>query len=104
MTEELITQLARVRPEQLSVIARTSVMRYKHSEKRVDEIGRDLAVGYALESSLRRNADRLRVTVQLIRVADQSHLWANDFDYAPQDVFHIEDSVARRSRVKSNCA
>jgi TolB-like protein/DNA-binding winged helix-turn-helix (wHTH) protein/tetratricopeptide (TPR) repeat protein len=94
LTEETITQLARLRPEQLGIIARTSVMRYKHGDKRMDEIGRDLAVGYALESSLRQSANRLRVTVQLIRVRDQSHVWANDFDYGQQDVFHIEDSVA----------
>lgn len=94
LTEELITQLARLQPEQLGVIARTSVMRYKHTEKRMDEIGRDLSVRYALESSVRRSADRLRVTVQLIRVQDQSHVWANDFDYASQDILGIEDSVA----------
>jgi TolB-like protein/DNA-binding winged helix-turn-helix (wHTH) protein len=94
LTEETITQLARLRPEQLRVIARTSVMGYKHGEQRIDEIGRDLSVGYALESSLRQSANRLRVTVQLIRVKDQSHVWASDFDYAQQDIFHIEDGVA----------
>lgn len=94
LTEETITQLARLRPEQLGVIARTSVMRYKHSDARIDDIGRDLAVGYALESSLRRSADKLRVTVQLIRVNDQSHVWASDFDYTRLDLFQIEDSVA----------
>jgi TolB-like protein/DNA-binding winged helix-turn-helix (wHTH) protein/thioredoxin-like negative regulator of GroEL len=94
LTEETITQLARLRPEQLRVIARTSVMGYKHGGERIDEIGRDLSVGYALESSLRQSANRLRVTVQLIRVKDQSHVWASDFDYAQQDIFHIEDGVA----------
>ena len=94
LTEELTTQLARLRPGQLGVIARTSVMRYKHGDKPLDEIGRDLSVAYALESSLRRSADRLRVTVQLIRIRDQSHIWANDFDYPQADVFRIEDSVA----------
>jgi TolB-like protein/DNA-binding winged helix-turn-helix (wHTH) protein len=94
LTEEMITQLTRLRPEQLSVIARTSVMRYKHTSEQMDKIGRDLSVSYALESSLRQSANRLRVTVQLIRVRDQSHLWANDFDYAQADIFRIEDSVA----------
>lgn len=94
LTEELINHLARFSPDQLGVIARTSVMRYKHTGKRIDEIGRDLSVRYAVESSLRRNANRMRVTVQLIRVRDQSHVWANDFDYAPQDLLQFEDSVA----------
>jgi TolB-like protein len=71
LTEETITQLARLRPEQLRVIARTSVMGYKRGEQRIDEIGRDLSVGYALESSLRQSANRLRVTVQLIDVKAQ---------------------------------
>jgi TolB-like protein/DNA-binding winged helix-turn-helix (wHTH) protein len=95
LTEELITQLARLRPEQLDVIARASVMGYKHSGKRIDEIGRELSVGYALESSLRRSADSVRVTVQLIRVQGQSHLWAGEFDYASRDMLHIEDAVAQ---------
>ncbi|HTD62031.1 MAG TPA: winged helix-turn-helix domain-containing protein, partial [Gemmatimonadaceae bacterium] len=94
LTEELIAQLARLQPDRLGVIARTSVMQYKHTTKRIDEIGRDLSVRYALESSLRRSADRLRVTVQLIRVQDQSHIWANDFDYTSQDILHFEDEVA----------
>lgn len=94
LTEELISQLARLQPGELGVIARTSVMHYKHTDKRIDEIGRDLSVHYAIESSLRQSADRLRVTVQLIRVSDQSHIWANDFDYGTQDILAIEDSVA----------
>jgi TolB-like protein/DNA-binding winged helix-turn-helix (wHTH) protein len=95
LTEELITQLARLRPEQLDVIARASVMGYKHSGKRIDEIGRELSVSYALESSLRRSADSVRVTVQLIRVQGQSHVWAEEFDYASRDMLHIEDAVAQ---------
>ncbi len=94
LTEELITHLARLQPERLGVIARTSVMKYRGGGARLSEIGRDLGVGYALESSIRRSANQLRVTVQLVRVTDESHLWASDFDYGQQDVLHIEDSVA----------
>src|SRR5271156_5077511 len=72
LTEELISQLGRLNPEQLGVIARTSVMGYKHTEKRLDEIGRDLSVQYVLEGSLRRGGDRFRITVQLIQIKDQS--------------------------------
>ncbi len=94
LTEEVISQLARLRPALLTVIARTSMMAFKHTDKRIDDIGRELGVGYVLESSVRRSAHRLRITVQLVRVQDQSHLWASDFDYGIQDAFHVEDSVA----------
>src|SRR6266853_5338487 len=95
LTEEMIAQLARLHPEQLGVIARTSVMGYKHSDQRLDQIGRDLSVQYVLENSLRGNGDHLRVTVQLLQVKDQSHLWGQDYDYRPRDILSLEDDVAR---------
>ena len=95
LTEEMITQLSRLQPEQLGVIARTSVMGYKHSDQRLDQIGRDLSVQYVLENSLRRSGDHLRVTVQLLQVKDQSHLWAQDYDYRPRDILSLEDDVAK---------
>src|SRR6266436_2498860 len=95
LTEETIAQLGRLHPEQLGVIARTSVMGYKHGDQRLDQIGRDLAVQYVLENSLRGRGDHLRVTVQLLQVKDQSHLWAQDYDYRPRDILSLEDDVAR---------
>jgi TolB-like protein/DNA-binding winged helix-turn-helix (wHTH) protein/Flp pilus assembly protein TadD len=95
LTEETIAQLGRLHPEQLGVIARTSVMGYKHGDQRLDQIGRDLSVQYVLENSLRGSGDHLRVTVQLLQVKDQSHLWAQDYDYRPRDVLSLEDDVAR---------
>jgi len=95
LTEEMIAQLARLHPEQLGVIARTSVMGYKHSDQRLDQIGRDLSVQYVLENSLRGSGDHLRVTVQLLQVKDQSHLWAQDYDYRPRDILSLEDDVAK---------
>ena len=95
LTEEMISQLGRLHPEQLGVIARTSVMGYKHSDQRLDQIGRDLSVQYVLENSLRGSGDHLRVTVQLLQVKDQSHLWAQDYDYSPRDILSLEDDVAK---------
>jgi TolB-like protein/Tfp pilus assembly protein PilF len=95
LTEEMIAQLSRLHPEQLGVIARTSVMGYKHSDQRLDQIGRDLSVQYVLESSLRGSGNPLRVTVQLLQVKDQSHLWAQDYDYRPRDILSLEDDVAK---------
>ena len=74
LTEEMISQLGRLNPEHLGVIARTSVMGYEHSDEHLDQIGRDLSVQYVLENSLRQSGNDLRITVQLIQVKDQSHL------------------------------
>jgi TolB-like protein/DNA-binding winged helix-turn-helix (wHTH) protein len=94
LTEEMISQLGRLNPEQLGVIARTSVMGYKHKDVRLDQIGRDLSVQYVLENSLRESGDHLRLTAQLIQVKDQTHLWSQDYNYAAKDALNVEDEVA----------
>jgi TolB-like protein/DNA-binding winged helix-turn-helix (wHTH) protein/Tfp pilus assembly protein PilF len=95
LTEEMISQLGRLNPEQLGVIARTSVMGYKHKDVRMDQIGRDLSVQYVLENSLRESGDHLRLTAQLIQVKDQTHLWSQDYDYPAKDALIVEDEVAK---------
>jgi TolB-like protein/DNA-binding winged helix-turn-helix (wHTH) protein/Flp pilus assembly protein TadD len=95
LTEETISQLGRLNPEQLGVIARTSVMGYKHKDERLDQIGRDLSVQYVLENSLRESGDHMRLTAQLIQVKDQTHLWSHDYDYPAKDVLTVEDDVAK---------
>jgi TolB-like protein/Tfp pilus assembly protein PilF len=95
LTEETISQLGRLNPEQLGVIARTSVMGYKRKDTRLDQIGRDLAVQYVLENSLRTSGDHLRLTAQLIQVKDQTHLWSQDYDYLAKDTLKVEDEVAK---------
>jgi TolB-like protein/DNA-binding winged helix-turn-helix (wHTH) protein/cytochrome c-type biogenesis protein CcmH/NrfG len=95
LTEETISQLGRLNPEQLGVIARTSVMGYKHKNERLDQIGRDLSVEYVLENSLRESGDHIRLTAQLIQVKDQTHLWSQDYDYPAKDVLNVEDNVAK---------
>src|ERR1700692_492099 len=95
LTEETISQLGRLNPEQLGVIARTSVMGYKHKNVRLDQIGRDLSVQYVLENSLRESGDHMRLTAQLVQVKDQTHLWSQDYDYPAKDVLNVEDDVAK---------
>jgi len=95
LTEETISQLGRLNPEQLGVIARTSVMGYKHKDERLDQIGRDLSVQYVLENSLRESGNHIRLTAQLIQVKDQTHLWSQDYDYPVKDILNIEDDVAK---------
>ena len=93
MTEELISKLSRL--HDLAVIARTSVMRYKATNKGIAEIGRELSVGTILEGSVRMAGDRLRITTQLIDVASQAHLWSEDYDRELTDVFAIQSDVAQ---------
>jgi TolB-like protein/DNA-binding winged helix-turn-helix (wHTH) protein len=95
LTEETISLLGRLNPEQLGVIARTSVMGYKHKDERLDQIGRDLSVQYVLENSFRESGDHIRLTAQLIQVKDQTHLWSQDYDYPVRDILNIEDDVAK---------
>lgn len=95
LTEQTISQLGRLNPDELGVIARTSVMGYKHKDERLDQIGKDLSVQYVLENSLRQSGGLLRITSQLIRVKDQSHLWSHDYDYRAQDVLTVQDELAK---------
>ncbi|HXO06232.1 MAG TPA: winged helix-turn-helix domain-containing protein [Candidatus Sulfotelmatobacter sp.] len=94
LTEELISQLGRLNPEQLGVIARTSVMGYKNKNESLDKIGRDLSVQYVLENSLRGSGNKVRLTSQLIQVKDQTHLWSQDYDYPPENILNIEEDAA----------
>lgn len=96
LTEEMISELGRLNPTRLGVIARTSAMQYKHTPKRIDEIGRELEVDYILEGSVRRAESRVRITVQLIHAADQTHLWAESFNRELADIFQVQHEIARR--------
>ena len=95
LTEEMITQLGRMHPEQLGVIARTSAMQYKKTQKGMDQIGRELGVAYVLEGSLRRAGDRVRVSAQLIQVRDQTHLWAESYERDLRDILALQSDVAQ---------
>jgi len=95
LTEDMITQLGRMDPQQLGVIARTSAMAYKASSKTTSEIGRELHVDYILAGSVRRDANRVRVSAQLIQIKDQTHLWAQNYDRDMRDILSLQDEVAR---------
>ena len=92
ITEDMIAELARLAPERLAVIARTTSMHYKGSLKEVARIGRELALDYVVEGSVRRADDRIAVDVQLIQVSDQTHLWTDRYDAALHDLFSIEST------------
>ena len=92
MTEELIATMSKV--SGLKVIARTSVMTYKGSQKKVTEIAEELGVGSIIEGSVRKAGDRLRITGQLIDTMSGDHLWAESFDRNLKDVFAIQSEIS----------
>ena len=93
MTEELISRLSSI--SGLEVIARTSVMKYKDTNKGIAEIGQELRVNVLLEGSVRKAGNKLRITSQLIDVKTQGHLWSQDYDRELKDVLVIQSDVAR---------
>ncbi len=94
LTEEMIARLGNMQPERLGVIARTSSMRYKGTEKPLDEVARELGVSYLIEGSVRRAAGQVRITAQLIQTSDQTHLWAQSYESPVADVFAVQSEVA----------
>jgi TolB-like protein len=96
LTQEMIAQLGSLHPESLSVIARTSVMHYKKTDAPISQIGRELNVDYVLEGSARREGNRVRITAELIRVRDQSQLWANSFEREMSGILALQSDVARK--------
>jgi len=94
LSEEVINALAKV-PD-LQVASRTSAFTYKGTSKDIQTIGRELNVGSVLEGSLQRSGHRIRVTTQLVSVADGYHLWSERFDREMEDVFAIEDQIAEQ--------
>jgi TolB-like protein/DNA-binding winged helix-turn-helix (wHTH) protein/Tfp pilus assembly protein PilF len=96
LTEEMITRLGSLQPDRLGVIARTTALTYKNTNKDIRQIGNELGVNFVLEGSVRREAGRLRITSQLIKVDDQTHLWAETFDRDETDVLGIQREVATR--------
>jgi len=96
LTQEMIAQLGRLHPGSLSVIARTSVMRYKKSETPIDRIGRELGVEYVLEGSEQREGGRVRITAELVKVNDQTQLWSETYQRELSGILALQSDVARK--------
>jgi TolB-like protein/DNA-binding winged helix-turn-helix (wHTH) protein/Tfp pilus assembly protein PilF len=95
LTEEMIAQLGRIDPQHMGVIARTSVMHYKNSAEQLDQIGRELGVQYVLEGSVRRDSDKVRITAQLIRTKDQTHVWTHQYDREVNSLLSLQGEIAQ---------
>jgi TolB-like protein len=94
ITDEIITKVSAV--SGLKVISRTSVMGYKGTTKKLTEIGRELSVGSILEGSFKKAGSKIRVTTQLIDVAGDEHVWAQNYDRNLDDVFEVQSDVAKQ--------
>jgi TolB-like protein/Tfp pilus assembly protein PilF/class 3 adenylate cyclase len=91
--EEILTRLAKI--ADLKVISRTSTQHYKSAPENLPEIAKQLGVAHILEGSVQKSGDAVRVNVQLIKAANDSHLWADTFDRKLTDIFSVESEVAK---------
>lgn len=94
LTEELLNLLAKIR--ELRVTSRTSAFYYKGKDFKLADVGRDLNVGHILEGSVRKSGQKVRITAQLIEVATDAHLWSETWDRDLDDVFAIQDEIAKK--------
>jgi TolB-like protein/class 3 adenylate cyclase/Tfp pilus assembly protein PilF len=91
--DEILTRLAKI--ADLKVISRTSTQHYKSAPENLPEIARQLGVAHIVEGSVQKSGDAVRVNVQLIKAANDSHLWADSFDRKLTDIFSVESEVAK---------
>jgi TolB-like protein/Tfp pilus assembly protein PilF/predicted Ser/Thr protein kinase len=99
LTQEMISQLGALHPASMGVMARASVIRYKKSDIPLEQIGQELGVSYILEGTARREGDRIRISAELIKVRDQTQLWAETYDREMSGILTLQSDIARRVAV-----
>src|SRR6202041_3559188 len=95
LTEEMITQVGKLNRDRLSVVARSSVAKYKGTNLAAKEIGKELNADYLLQGTVRRSSDRVRITVQLVEAQNQTDLWTESYDRELRDLLAVQDSVVQ---------
>src|SRR4029077_6448127 len=95
LTEEMIAQVGKLNRDRLTVVARSSVAKYKGTNLAAKEIGKELNADYLVQGSVRRSSDRVRITVQLIEAQNQTDLWTESYDRELKDLFAVQDSVVQ---------
>ena len=103
MTEEILNSLAQIK--ELRVISRTSVFTYKErTDVGIAKIGRELDVSHVLEGSVRKSGNKVRITAQLIRSKDDTHLWSQTYDRSLDDIFQVQteisEAIAQQMKIK----
>ena len=104
LTEEMITQITRLQAPELAVIARTTAEHYNSSSKSLEEMKKNLGVGYVLEGKVRRGGNRVRITAQLIHLKDQTQLWAETYERDLSDVLSVQAGIAQAIAREINLA
>jgi len=104
LTEEMITQITRLQASELAVIARTTAEHYDSSSKSMDQMKKELGVGYVLEGKVRRGGNRIRITSQLIQLKDQTQLWAETYERDLSDVLSVQADIAQAIAREINLA
>lgn len=94
LTEEMITELTRLQPGRLGVIAASTAMQYKGSNKPLGQIRSELRVDYVLQGRVRRAADRVRITAQLVELKAQTQLWAETYERDLRDILTVQADIA----------
>ena len=104
LTEEVIAALGQIDPVRLSVIGRTTIMRYKRTTKSLQEIGDELKAAFLVESSLRSEGGRIRVTSKLVRASDQVQIWSATYDSEPKSMLafqrELSTTIAQQIRLR----
>ena len=95
LTEEMIAQVGKLNRDQLEVVARSSVAKYKGSTLTASEIGKELNADYLVQGRVRLLPDRVRITVELIQARDQTDVWTESYDRELKDLLAVQDSVVR---------
>jgi TolB-like protein/Tfp pilus assembly protein PilF len=104
LTEEMITQITRLQAPELAVIARTTAEHYNPSSKSMEQMKKDLGVGYVLEGKVRRGGNRVRITAQLIQLKDQTQRWAETYERDLSDVLSVQADIAQAIALEINLA
>src|SRR6185312_215028 len=94
LTDEMSTQVTRLQPEQLAVIARNTALNYDSSQKSLEQMRSDLGVDYVLEGRVRRAGNRVRISAQLSEIQDQTQLWAETYERDISDVLSVQAEIA----------
>ncbi|MCJ7448219.1 MAG: hypothetical protein MUO72_11030 [Bacteroidales bacterium] len=94
MTDVVINQLSKI--SGLRVLGWTSTQKYKEGNKSISEIGKELGINYIIEGTVQRHGDKMRISVQLIRVFNENHIWSNIYDRDWKDIFYVQSEIAKR--------
>jgi TolB-like protein/DNA-binding winged helix-turn-helix (wHTH) protein len=95
LTEEMIAQTGKLNRDRLTVVARSSVAKYKGTNLTAKEIGKELNADYLLQGAVRRSSDRVRITVQLVEAKNQTDVWTESYDRELKDLLAVQDSVVQ---------